>query len=146
MHTFDSLGLITHPEKSDLIPTQRLTYLGFILDSKEMKIYLTPEKTDRLIKHCVDILKKPKSTVQKIASLVGMMTASFPAVMYGPLHYRSIDMDKNEALKKSKWNFNSSMTSYLRLLLKSYIGGQFLSLVHLMLCNTASKRLLYTVY
>ena len=103
MHTFDSLGLITHPEKSVLIPTQRLTYLGFILDSKEMKIYLTPEKTDRLIEHCVDILKKPKSTVQEIASLVGMMTAGFPAVMYGPLHYRSIGMDKNEALKKSKW-------------------------------------------
>ena len=54
--------------------------------------------------------KKPKSTVQEIQSLVGMMTASFPAVMYGPLHYRSIDMDKNEALKKSKGNFNSSMT------------------------------------
>ena len=110
VHTFDSLGLITHPEKSVLIPTQRLTYLGFILDSREMKIYLTPEKTNRLIKHCVDILKKPKSTVQEIASLVGMMTASFPAVMYGPLHYRSIDMDKNEAIKKSKGNVNSSMT------------------------------------
>jgi hypothetical protein len=110
VHTFDSLGLITHPEKSVLIPTQHLTYLGFILDSREMKIYLTPEKTDRLIKHCVDILKKPKSTVQEIASLVGMMTASFPAVMYGPLHYRSIDMDKNEAKKKSKGNVNSSMT------------------------------------
>ena len=81
-HMFDSLGLITHPEKSVLIPTQRLTYLGFILDSKEMKIYLTPEKTDRLIKLCVDISKKPKSTVQEIASLVGMMTASFPAVMH----------------------------------------------------------------
>ena len=39
-----------------------------------------------------------------------MMTASFPAVIYDPLHYRSIDMDKNEALKKSKGNFNSSMT------------------------------------
>ncbi|CAB4009008.1 Hypothetical predicted protein, partial [Paramuricea clavata] len=38
------------------------------------------------------------------------MTASFPAVMYGPLHYHSIDMDKNEALKKSKGNCNSSMT------------------------------------
>ena len=63
--TFDSLGLITHPEKSVLIPTQRLTYLGFILDSKEMKIYLTPEKTDRLIKHCVDILKKTPSQLFK---------------------------------------------------------------------------------
>ena len=46
---FDSLGFITHPDKSVLIPTQRLTYLGFILDSIEMKIFLTPEKAERLI-------------------------------------------------------------------------------------------------
>jgi hypothetical protein len=104
---FDSLGFISHPDKSVLIPTQRLTYLGFVLDSIEMKIYLTPEKADRLIKICLETVNKPKPTIQEIASLVGMMTASFPGVMYGPLHYRSIDIDKNEALKQSKGNFNS---------------------------------------
>ena len=44
VNAFDSLGLITHPEKSVLIPTQQLTYPGFILDSVEIKIFLTPEK------------------------------------------------------------------------------------------------------
>ena len=39
-----------------------------------------------------------------------MMTASFPAVMYGPLDYRIIDLDKNDALKQSKGNFSSHMT------------------------------------
>ena len=107
---FDSLGFITHPDKSVLIPTQRLTYLGFILDSIEMKIFLTPEKAERLIKTCLETIDRPKPTIQEIASLVGMMTASFPGVMYGPLHYRSIDMDKNDALKESKGNFNSHMT------------------------------------
>ena len=29
VHTFDFLGSISHPEKSVLIPTQGLTYLGF---------------------------------------------------------------------------------------------------------------------
>ena len=110
VNAFDSLGLITHPEKSVLIPTQQLTYLGFILDSVEMKIFLTPEKIERLTKHCLEILNKSRPTIQEIASLVGMMTASFPAVMYGPLHYRSIDIDKNDALKQSKGNFSSHMT------------------------------------
>ena len=75
-----------------------------------MKIFLTPEKIERLIKHCLDILNKSRLNIQEIASLFGMMTASFPAVMYGPLHYRSIDMDKNDALKQSKGSFSSHMT------------------------------------
>ena len=117
MHTFDSPGLITRPEKSVLIPTQRLTYLGFILDSVEMNVYLTQDKTDRLIKLCSEIISITEPTIQTVASLVGMMTASFPAVMFGPLHYCNIDMDKNDALKHSKGNFDSRMTLYLPLLL-----------------------------
>ena len=39
---FDSLGIVIHPLKmSVLVPSQRITYLGFALDSIEMKIYLT---------------------------------------------------------------------------------------------------------
>ena len=108
--TFDSLGFLPHPEKSVLISTQRLTYLGFILDSVAMKIYLTPEKRDKLIKCCLALINKPTLTIHEVASVVGVMTASFPAVMYGPLHYRNIDMDKNDALRESKGNFNCSMT------------------------------------
>ena len=58
----------------------------------------------------MEILNKSRPTIQEMASFVGMMTASFPAVMYGPLHYRSIDIDKNDALKQSKGNFSSHMT------------------------------------
>jgi hypothetical protein len=39
-----------------------------------------------------------------------MMTASFQGVMYGTVHYHSIDMDKGDALKESKGNFNCHMT------------------------------------
>jgi len=30
---FDNLGLVVHPEKSVLVPSQQLVFLGFILDS-----------------------------------------------------------------------------------------------------------------
>ena len=78
MNAFDSLGLITHPEKSVLISTQQLTYLGFILDSVEMKIFLTPEKIERLTKHCLEILNKSRPNIQEIASLVGIMSHVWP--------------------------------------------------------------------
>ncbi len=47
-----SLGFIIHPKKSVLIPTQRLIFLRFILDSILMRIYLTPHKCQELIKLC----------------------------------------------------------------------------------------------
>ena len=70
VNAFDSLGLITHPEKSALIPTQQLTYLGFMLDSVEMKIFLTPKKIERLTKHCLEILNKSRPTIQEMPHLL----------------------------------------------------------------------------
>lgn len=40
---FHQLGFVIHPDKSVLIPTQRLTFLGFVLDSQSMTVALTGE-------------------------------------------------------------------------------------------------------
>jgi len=53
---FDSLGFVIHPLKSVLVPSQRITYLGFVLDSIEMKIYLTRDKAQKLKDACNKIL------------------------------------------------------------------------------------------
>ena len=37
------------------------------------------------------------------------MTSSFTGVMFGPLHYRSLQMDKTTALQASKGNFDKGM-------------------------------------
>lgn len=89
---FHSLGFVVHPEKSVFIPTQQITFLGFILDSKTMEIHLTQEKITKLKNACLEILNTPKPTLRSIARLLGLMTSNFPGVMYGPLHYRKLDM------------------------------------------------------
>ena len=38
------LGFVVNREKSQLIPTQVIQYLGFTVDAKEMKIRLSEEK------------------------------------------------------------------------------------------------------
>ena len=53
---FDNLGLVVHPEKSVLVPTQRLVFLGFILDSILMRISLTPEKACRVKNACKQLV------------------------------------------------------------------------------------------
>lgn len=99
---FDTLGFIIHPDKSVFIPTQVLTFLGFILDSRNMTICLTPEKQVKLVNACQNVLSESTPSVRTVAQLLGLMISSFPGVMYGPLHYRRLDMDKTRALGHSR--------------------------------------------
>ena len=39
------LGFVIHPDKSVLVPTEKLTFLGFVRDSQLMRISLTTEKS-----------------------------------------------------------------------------------------------------
>ena len=41
---FDRLGFIVHPDKSVLIPTQEITILGFVINSRKVSVKLTPQK------------------------------------------------------------------------------------------------------
>ena len=40
----ESLGFVISKQKFQLLPTQTIQYLGFLVDSREMKIRLTEEK------------------------------------------------------------------------------------------------------
>ena len=58
---FLSLCFIIHPHKSVFIPKQKLLFLGFVLDSVQMKIYLTNEKIDKLKSICTKLIKATKT-------------------------------------------------------------------------------------
>ena len=49
---FNNLGFTIHPEESIFTPTQRLVFLGFVLDSKLMRAQLTTEKAFKVISAC----------------------------------------------------------------------------------------------
>ena len=44
----DNLGLVIHPEKSVLIPQQKMIFLGFIIDSVRMIVMLTEDNIHKL--------------------------------------------------------------------------------------------------
>ena len=106
----DQLGFYIHLDKSVLVPTQRLTFLGFELDSKEMSVTLTQEKKDKFARAAVQLLSKQRPTVREVAGLVGLMTAYSPAVEYGGAHIKRLEQDKNLGLKLNKGNFDGKMT------------------------------------
>ena len=106
---FNNLGFVIHPDKSVLYPTQRLVFLGFVLDSIVMRIYLTPEKASNVKNACQRVLLSPCPLIREVAQVLGLLTSSFPGIMYGPLHYRWTEMDKTRALQENKGNFDKPM-------------------------------------
>lgn len=49
------LGFIVHEDKSVFVPSKKLQFLGFLIDTEKMIITLTQEKKDRLVEECQKI-------------------------------------------------------------------------------------------
>ena len=108
---FISLGFKIHPEKSVVIPTQVLEFLGFPLNSILMTVSLTDKKVDKILQLCQKFSNPGRQfTVREVASFIGTLVSSFPGVEFGPLHYRHIDADKELNLNWNKGNFDCYMT------------------------------------
>ena len=102
-------GFVVHPEKSVLVPTQIIEYLGFILNSIHMEVSLTERRKEDLVKLCKNVYKQKMCTIQTIAQLVGKMVATIPGIKYAKIYYRVIDNEKNDALKLNKGNYQGKM-------------------------------------
>ena len=94
------LGFNIHPDKSKFIPSQIATFIGFFINSVEMKVYLTTERKEKITEACLQLLRQHKHTI-------GLMTASFPAVKYGPLHFRDLECCKSEGVKLRKGSYDA---------------------------------------
>ena len=103
------LGFLIHPEKSVIVPTQRLTFLSFILDSALMRIYMTPAKIARVIDLCSNLLRTQSPTIRTISQVLGYIISTFPGVMFGPLYFRHLESDKSLALSQANGNFDLPM-------------------------------------
>jgi len=72
-----------------------------------MTVFPTSEKIETIIRTCQGLLECPHPTVREVASTLGLLISNFPAAKLGPLHFRSLDMDKIEALRLNKGNFDA---------------------------------------
>jgi len=72
-------------------------------------VALTGEQAVKVKEACQQLLQDKAITIREVAKVLGLLTSSLPRVLYGPLHYRSIEMDKTQALKSNQGNFGSIM-------------------------------------
>ena len=107
---FHQLGLVVRPEESSLEQTQKLVILGFAIDSVSMTIQLISDKATNLKHACIEMLKYQRSSIRSVACLIGKLEASFPWVMFGPLFYRHLEIDKVLELKKANGSFDACLS------------------------------------
>ena len=111
MKILESLGFVVHPDKSVFIPSHRLIFLGFVLDSVKMTVTLTAEKREKLKALIQQALSNPSQIqIRTVAQLIGHFVSCLPAVRHGALYYRQLDKNKTTALKSNKGNFDSIMS------------------------------------
>ena len=102
-----SLGFAVHPDKSVLSPTQRITYLGMIIDSVLMTVQLTEERIAGILNLCNKLVQATTCTIRDLARIIGKIISSFPAVKYGPLYFRHLEETKKAALKINRGDFDA---------------------------------------
>lgn len=103
----ENAGFTVHPEKSVLIPTQRMKFLGFWIDTTEMVVELPQEKFLQLkknlrwLKNHIRLRREIK--LRKFAQIIGFLLSCVPAVPYGEVHYRDFEFFKTRALRSGGW-------------------------------------------
>ena len=102
-----SLGFTINLKKSLLIPTQAITFLGFQIDSTCMMLSLPAEKTDKILDCCRRLLVSQSITLRNLASLMGLLESSRPAILRAPLHFRHLQSDLIRGLKMNQESYDA---------------------------------------
>ena len=97
----EKLGYLITREKSVLEPTQRLEYLGFLIDTVEMKFFL-PEMKILKIQNLAEKFLSEQISARQLASLLGLLQATLPAITIAPLYFRNLQRDLSKALYSSE--------------------------------------------
>ena len=106
----ESLGFAIHEGKSILNPTQEIEFLGFVFNSVTMTISITKGKTEAIILEIRRFLENKSPTIRELASVIGSVILRFPAIPFGKLHYKALEKDKTNALKKVAGHFDKQIS------------------------------------
>ena len=104
---FDRLGFVVHQDKSVLVPTQEITILGFVINSRKMSVKLTPQKENNLRRLENQLFSMKNPSIRFLAEVIGTIVSVFPAAKYAPLNYRALENDKIRASEICKGYFHS---------------------------------------
>ena len=103
------LGAIINEEKSVLQPTQKMEYLGFVLDSTNMVISAPKKKINNTRKAIRQVLNKPATTARHLASVLGKINSMADAMFPTRVHTTGLEEQKIGLLAMG-WDFSAPLT------------------------------------
>ena len=102
LNLLEGLGFIVNYQKSQLLPSQKIEFLGFLIDSNTMTLQLPGEKLRKIRKKCQELLAQTTVSVRELSKFLGLLTSSIQAIFPAPLHYRHLQRLKNTTLASQK--------------------------------------------
>ena len=80
MYLLQNLGFVINIKKSILHPCQKIDILGMKIDSIKMTLSLTPEKVQKVVKTCQNLLRSRSTTLLELTRVVGFLSYIIQAV------------------------------------------------------------------
>ena len=81
MRLYDKLGFVMNLKKSQIVPTQRIRILIFVIDSVKMIVPLTEEKKLKLKTLVLNLPRINKPTIRYLAKVIGAIIFCMPAAI-----------------------------------------------------------------
>ena len=107
--TLENLGFVINREKSVLVPTKAVSFLGFIICSETMKIKIPDKKIEKIKLKINKFVCKRRHSIREVSELLGMLNSIVLACPLGSLYCKRLDIEKIHALKVNKGNFDAYM-------------------------------------
>ena len=104
-------------DKSVLVPTKVITYLGHVIDSHKIIVYLSTDKKKKIEDECRKLFLCKMATICTVGHVAGSIVSCFSGVELGKLHYIELKKGKSFALKENRGNFDAHMR--ISMLMKS---------------------------
>ena len=86
-------------------PSKVITVLGFEIKSIDQAVRITPEKQEKIIQVCTELIQLERATIRFVAHFIGKRVLCFPGVELGPLHYRELEINKSKAVARNHENY-----------------------------------------
>ena len=99
LNVLESLGFIVNYEKSHLVPTQEIEFLGLLVNSKNLTLILPGEKLRKIRKRYKQLLEISDLLIRELSKFLGfLLISSIQATFPAPLHFRNLHRLKNQAM------------------------------------------------
>ena len=112
VHKCLDLGLLINLKKSELVPTQRILFLGRVFDFVQGRVFLSPDCRKSVASKIAKTSLFARPPLWLAESLLGVLSSAEKAVPWGRLNLRDLQRCVNQALRRGRTSFRTiSMTA-----------------------------------